>query len=198
MVQHYEVDLFAVLHLRFKNTSSQPCPAFAPVRLPRTPTGMQKPFKMHLPHRLHRTRIHHYGTLATKSTGLQTSLHRDTATYLTAHRDATFMGDVNMPHGQALSLHVTMWYPRVQNQLFLAGPLQRTHVPSATDHHGPFKRQIPRWSRSALLLKTLDHRQQERIAAHAGPITRGAAGSRRETGARTGGKRLPARPCLRF
>jgi hypothetical protein len=113
--------------------------------------------------------MHRYGALATRSTGLQTGMQEDTGTYLTAHSDATFMGDVNMPYGQALSLHVTMRHPRVQNQLLLAGPLHRTHAPSVTNHHGLLKRQIPRRSRSALDLKAHGQRQQERIAAHDGP-----------------------------
>jgi hypothetical protein len=106
--------------------------------------------------------MHRYGALATRSTGLQTGMQEDTGTYLTAHSDATFMGDVNMPYCQALSLHVTMRHPRVQNQLLLAGPLHRTHAPSATNHHGLLKRQIPRRSRSSLDLKAHGHRQQER------------------------------------
>ena len=131
--------------------------------------------------------MHRYGALANRSTGLQTGMYGDTGTYLTAHRDATFMGDVNMPYGQALSLHVTMRHPRVQNQLLLAGPLHRTRAPSVTNYHGLLKRQIPRRSRSALDLKARPpparaDRRSRRARLQHGPLLQGETRDRGQCG----------------
>ena len=56
--------------------------------------------------------------------------------YLATHGDAAFMGNIDMPDGLGLALHVAMRYTRVKHQLLLTRPLKHrhTHTIHALEH----------------------------------------------------------------